>query len=294
MQIIILGSSSGIPTRERNHPAIWLRYDGDTWLFDCGEGTQRQLIIAKLNFMSIDRIFITHWHADHWAGLLGLLETFNLEKRARKLEIYAPAADEFVSILLKLSHFKFTFKVKAVDVGIDKDHILVSTRDYQIVSTPVRHSIPSVGYAFIERDRWNVDIKRAALYGLRQGPLIGKLKRKGKIKFRGRIVKLQDVATLRRGKKIVYSGDTKPCKNIQRLAERADLLIHDGTFAKMKKKRAHAEAAAAAKLARMAGVKKLVLTHFSKRYKKLDELLNAAKQEFKNTELAYDFMEIQV
>ena len=111
LEIVFLGTGSGIPSKRRNHAAIWLRYEGETLLWDCGEGTQRQLLKAGINFMKIDRIFITHWHADHWAGLIGLIQTMNLEKRRKALHIYGPDAERFVGDILDLDYWGPRFRV---------------------------------------------------------------------------------------------------------------------------------------------------------------------------------------
>jgi ribonuclease Z len=163
LEIVFLGTGSGIPTPSRNHAGIWLRYEGESMLWDCGEGTQRQIFKARLNFMKIDRIFITHWHADHWAGLIGLLLTMNLEHRIAPLYIYGPEADRFVSDILDLGYWRTSFKVMAETVPHEGKEItsLVKTPDFEITSIPVEHSVPAVAYCFKEHDRRNVDIKKA-------------------------------------------------------------------------------------------------------------------------------------
>jgi len=297
LEIVFLGTGSGIPTPNRNHASIWMRHEGEYILFDCGEGTQRQIFKARLNFMRINRIFITHWHADHWAGLIGLLLTMNLEERRRPLHVYGPEADRFVSDILDLGYWGTKFKVIAEPVPYDGDEIttLVKTHDFAITSIPVEHSVPAVAYCFKQHDRWNVDIKKASkLYGLRQGPLVGKLKETGKITLKGKEITLHDVGILKRGVKVAYSGDTRRCENMIKLAKDADVLIHDTTFAEEVEDRMHTGAKEAAQIAKTAHVKKLILTHFSRRYRDLSELENDAKAIFKNTVAAKDFMRMTV
>jgi len=294
LEIVFLGTSSGIPTKRRNHAAIWLRSDKDCMLWDCGEGTQRQLMSAKLSFMKINRIYITHWHADHWAGLLAMLLTMNLEKRKNDLHIYGPEAERFVGDILDLGYFGQGFRVIAHDVPYEGSEAasIFKTNEFEILSTPVKHTIPAVGYCFKERDRWNVNLKKAAKFGLKQGPLIGKLKKFGAIELNGKTIKLADVADLRKGIKAVYSGDTKPCKNLDNLARDADVLIHDATFETERADKMHSGAREAAKTAKQAGVEKLILTHFSRRYVDVKPLLEEARKVFKNTMVAEDFMKI--
>jgi len=297
IEIVFLGTGSGVPTPVRNHAAIWLRYEGDSMLFDCGEGTQRQIFKARLNFMKIDRIFITHWHADHWAGLISLLLTMNLENRRRPLHVYGPEADRFVSDILDLGYWGTKFKVVATPVPYEGDEIttLVRTNDFSVTTIPVEHSVPAVAYCLKEHDTRNVDIKKASkLYGLKQGPMVGKLKEKGKIILKGKEITLDDVSILKKGKKVVYSGDTRSCENVIKLAQDADVLIHDTTFAEEMEDRMHTGAKEAAQIAKKACAKQLILTHFSRRYTDLSELEKEAKKVFRNSVAAKDFMKLLV
>jgi ribonuclease Z len=297
IEIVFLGTGSGVPTPVRNHAAIWLRYEGDSMLFDCGEGTQRQIFKARLNFMKIDRIFITHWHADHWAGLISLLLTMNLENRRRPLHVYGPEADRFVSDILDLGYWGTKFKVVATPVPYEGDEIttLVRTNDFSVTSIPVEHSVPAVAYCLKEHDTRNVDIKKASrLYGLKQGPMVGKLKEKGKIILKGKEITLDDVSILKKGKKVVYTGDTRSCENVIKLAQDADVLIHDTTFAEEMEDRMHTGAKEAAQIAKKACAKQLILTHFSRRYTDLSELEKEAKKVFRNSVAAKDFMRLLV
>ncbi|MBN2330450.1 MAG: ribonuclease Z [Candidatus Aenigmarchaeota archaeon] len=297
IELVFLGTGSGIPTPSRNHAAIWMRHEGQYMLFDCGEGTQRQILKARLNFMRIDNIFITHWHADHWAGLIGLLLTMNLEERRRPLHVYGPEADRFVGDILDLGYWGTKFKVMPEPVPYDGDDItsLLRTRDFEVSSIPVEHSVPAVAYSLQEHDRVNVDIQKAnRLYGLKQGPLVGKLKEHGKITLNGKVISLRDVCVTKKGSKIVYSGDTRKCDNMLKIAKKADILIHDTTFADEVEDMMHTGAKEAARIAKNAGVKKLILTHFSRRYTDLSEIEQEAKKIFSNSVIAKDFMKLSV
>ncbi|MHA1744063.1 MAG: ribonuclease Z [Candidatus Heimdallarchaeota archaeon] len=299
IEITFLGTVSGIPSKTRNHPAIVLEYfaeEKDTLLFDCGEGTQRQLMISGVSFMDIDKIFITHWHADHFSGLIPLIQTMNLEKRTKELKIFGPEAERFVSDILDLGYFGLRFPVTAVNVPFEGEKISLvdETKDYQILSIPVYHTVPSVAFCFQEKDRWNIDVKKLKKLGLRRGAWLKKLKKAGKVEFKGREIKIEDVATKSSGLKVVYSGDTKPCENMVKISKSADLLIHDGTFLEEEEGKAHADVKEAAKIAKKANVKQLILTHISRRYTNPRELEDEAKKVFKNTKVAYDFMKVKL
>ncbi|MCC5994571.1 MAG: ribonuclease Z [Candidatus Aenigmarchaeota archaeon] len=299
--ITFLGTVSGIPSRERNHPAIALEYfyyKKDTLLFDCGEGTQKQLMKAGISFMDISNIFITHWHADHFAGLIPLLQTMNLEKRKSELTIFGPEATRFVSGILNLGYFGLRFPVKAVDVPFEGKEIakIYETKLYEILSIPVLHTVPSVAFAFKEKDVWRIDEKKLKELGVKKGKWLKELKEKGEIVYSGKKIRIEEVANLQRGLKIVYSGDTKPCDNLVELSRDADLLIHDATFLEEDEDsdKYHSSVKDAARIAKKANVKKLILTHISRRYQKEDveRLINEAKEIFENVEVAYDLMKI--
>ena len=302
IKLVFLGSGSSVPTVERNHPGIFLDYEGDLMLWDCGESSQRQMMKAGLKLMKINHIFITHWHADHFAGLIGLIETFNLGQRKKTLTVYGPEASRFIDAFSELSYWNFGFELKAVDVdfenGITK---LFENRSYKILSVPVKHSVPAVAYCLEEKDRWNIDMKKARKLGLEEGPMLEKLKEKKKVKIGSKTIWLKDVAVKTQGKKIVYSGDTAPCNNVKRLAKGADLLIHDSTFLegpeearKESLDERHTSAGEAAEIAKNAKVKKLILTHFSRRYKNINALIKKAKKIFPKTEAAYDLKKVVI
>ncbi len=301
MEIVFLGTGSGIPSRERNHPAILLKYEGSQLLWDCGEGAQRQLAIAGESFMKINGVFITHWHADHFAGLIGLIQSMNLESRREPLTIYGPEADLFVSDILELGHWGVGFEVKPKELNFDGNEIetVVKSGDFTVFSIPVSHTVPAVAYCFKENDRVNVDLKKASVFGLKEGPIIGKLKDDGYVVYKSNKVKLEDVSTKKTGRKVVYSGDTMPCDNVVKISEDADVLIHDSTFLEdvmngEKRRKSHSSVNDVAEIAKRANVKKLILTHFSRRYRSLKEFENEAKKIFPETVTAKDFMRIKL
>jgi len=299
IEITFLGTVSGVPTKDRNHPAIALEYYGegkDTLLFDCGEGTQKQLMLSGISFMRINKIFITHWHADHFAGLIPMIQTMNLEKRKDELKIFGPEAERFVEDIIDLGYFGLRFPVEAINVPFEGSEITLidEADDYQVFSSPMYHTVPTTAFCFQEKTKWSVDTKKLKEMGLKTGFWLKKLKKDGKADYKGKTIKLEDVSVPKLGLKVVYSGDTKPNENLVKLAKDADLLIHDGTFLEEDENKGHTDVKAAAKVAKKANVKQLILTHFSRRYKDLKELEVEAKKHYKNTRLAYDFMKVKL
>jgi ribonuclease Z len=298
IEITILGTTAGIPTKMRNHPAIYLKYKSENefcYLFDCGEGTQRQILYSGLNFMRINDIFITHWHADHFAGLLGLLESMSLEDKKTPLIIFAPEAEKFVSILLDLGYSTKNFPVVARNVEFEGSQVqtLLETEEFIINSIPVKHGIPAVAYSFQEKDRIKIDSEKAKSFGLpEKGLLYRKIKENGKAVFKGREIKLSDISTVEVGKKIVYSGDTMPCPNIIKFAKDADLLIHDSTFfTDVGEGYRHTTFDDVLEIAKRANAKKIILTHISRRYQDTKELKSLIEKH-PNVRIAKDFMNI--
>lgn len=293
INITFLGTGAAIPTLKRRHASILFHYGPDYFLFDCGEGTQLQMEKAKISPMKLSKIFITHWHADHFSGILPMLESLHLSRRKEPLEVYGPEASRFIDAIIELSYWGIGFEVKPIDTNEEKIiEKIVDNDKYEIYSIRVEHSVPTVGYCFKERDHWNVDVKKAKKYGL-EGRQLKIIKEKGKIKVGKKIVKLEQIARKREGRKIVYSGDTVPCKQLFEMARGADLLIHDGTFVELPSiERPHSSATEVARLAKKYKVKKLILTHLSRRYKTNKEVLDAVKPIFKNVVIAEDLMKI--
>ena len=299
LEITFLGTTAGIPTKWRNHASLYIRYQSENefcMLFDCGEGTQKQIFSAGLNFMRIDNIFITHWHADHFAGLLGLLETMNLEGRKKPLNIYGPEACNFVEGLLDLGYAKKGFEVNAIDVNFDGTEIttVFDNSEFCVQSAPMKHGIPAVAYAFVEKDRVKIDSEKAGALGLpKKGPVFGNIKKHGSADFRGKKIMLEDIAKIEKGKKAVYSGDTMPNSNMIKLAEGADFLMHDATFFDEEDARKHANLGEVMKIAEKANAKQIILTHISRRYQDVEEMKKKIEK-YDNVKIAKDFMKVVV
>jgi ribonuclease Z len=293
INITFLGTGSAIPSLRRRHPAIIIQHMGDYMLFDCGEGTQIQMQKARISPTKLSRIFITHWHADHFAGLLPLIESLHLLRRKEPLDVYGPEASRFIDAITELSYWGIGFEIDAHDCNEDKETEKIFENEYfEIYAIRVKHSVPASGFCIKERDIWNIDVKKAKKFGL-SGLQLRKIKEEGKIEVKDVTITLDQVAKRREGRKIVYSGDTMPCQELFEFARGADILIHDGTFAEQPEDyRPHSSASEVAKLSKKYDIKKLVLTHLSGRYKTDEEVLNAAKEIFKNTVVASDLMKI--
>lgn len=298
VEITFLGTTAGIPTQQRSHPAIHLSYRSDKefrYLFDCGEGTQRQILFAHLKLMKINEVFITHWHGDHYFGVPGLVDTMSFENRTEPLVIYS-TEPERVKGLLDTGYNPPSFEIVCKSVPVEGDAIttVLETDDFAIVSTPVKHPVPSVAYALIEKDSVNIDRRKLQEMELPlEAAVYGELKKRGAAIFKGRTVTLKDVGMLQKGKKIVYSGDTQLCDNLVKIAHNADLLIQDCTYfdGGNFQEYGHASIKDVIKLVEMARVKRAILTHISRRYKDPENLKKELK-DYPDLEIAKDFMKV--
>ncbi len=300
LDVHILGTSASVPTRNRNLPAILINYQGERILFDCGEGAQKTIMKEGLGLMKINKIFISHWHADHWSGLIGLIQTMSLERRKNPLYIYGPIGTEgFVKKLLEIGYYYRGYEVIAKDVK-ENESILgkIKKSKYEIIPFKTEHNVPSLGYVMKEEDLMKANREKMKKIGLKPSPLIKKLKEGMIIEYEGKKIKPSQIIEKVPGIKLVYTGDTSYCPNVIKFSKNADLLIHDVTLLEevlVKKQVAHSSAKGAAETAKKAKVKKLILTHISRRYgNNSEELLKEAKKIFDNTELAYDGLHITI
>lgn len=281
LRITFLGTSGAAPTVDRGMPAISIKYESELMLWDCGEGTQRQLMKYKVGYGSIDHIFISHPHLDHYLGLFGLLETLKLSSPSpRPLNIFVPKS-------LDLEGYKF------VKLSKLRNGPIYLGKNFTVSAFPVKHVRNSFGFIFQENDRLKFYEEKAHSLGL-QGKLFKEIQKKGKVKTEKGEIKLEDVSWKNPGKKIVYSGDCLPDDNLIEAARDADVLIHEATFDSSKKEdaieRMHSTVVDAATIAKKAKVKQLVLTHISPRYSNSTILLEQAKEIFQQTKIAEDGM----
>lgn len=298
LRITFLGTGGTLPTTNRNPSAIFINREGDMMLFDCGEGTQQQMMRAKTG-MKIDSIFITHFHADHFLGIPGLIQTMSFNGRTEPIDIYGPEwTERFVSLMAELGYYKLGFQINAHEL---KGEEVIDRGEYTIRVFKTEHGVPGIGYALEEKNRTGrFNRKRAIELGIPAGPLFSRLQSGESITINGRtILPSEVIGRKRRGRKIIYSGDTRPCEAVEKASSGADLLIHDCTLADELRDWAietkHSTAKEAAELAKRAKVKKLILTHISSRYSESPEpLLREAKNIFQSVELAEDLMELEI
>ena len=297
MEIIFLGTSSAVHSYTRNHPAIILKAFGETMLFDCGEGTQRQLIFAKVSPMKISKIFLSHYHGDHILGLPGLLQSMNFRGREKKLTIYGPKGlYDLKDSLFKLGYSKIEFPIEFIEIG---SQTIESDEDYIIKSQHVNHNVPCLAYSVEELKKPRFNREKAIELGVPVGPDFGRLHNGEEVEIDGKIIKPEQVlGPPRKGNKITYSGDTTPCSEMVDFAKDSTILIHESTYMSEDADKAvenfHSTAADAAKIAKDSNSKEVILTHFRTRYTQTDGLLKEAKEIFENTKLAKDFMKIDI
>jgi ribonuclease Z len=274
LQVYFLGTAGALPTTQRNPPCIIIRRGPDTLLFDCGEGAQQQMMRARCGF-TVDAIFVTHWHADHFLGIFGLVQTMSFNGRTTPLTIYGPEwAGEFVKILKTVARDRLKFPLESVDLA---NGSWVRFDGYTVTAFSVNHGLPALGYVLEEDPRpGRFDREQAVALGVTPGPLFGRLQRGETIRVgtgsQSREVRPEQVmGPARPGRKIVYTGDTRAIHDrIRDVAQNADLLIHDATYDESEADRGaeffHATAKQAGEAASVLNARTLVLIHTSSRY----------------------------
>ena len=304
LSVTFLGTSAARPTVERNVSGVAVVREGETLLFECGEGTQRQMMRYGVSF-ALSEIFFTHFHADHFLGVIGLVRTLGLQARAEPMTLYGPrGAKKLLSQALQLGVERVPFEVEIREVKpgevIGGNRAPRTAYDLQVFAT--EHGGGSVGYALREHERpGRFDPEKAKAAGVPEGPLWGKLQRGESVGLSdGRTVKAEGIVGPKRpGRLVVFTGDTRPCATVVDAAQGADLLIHEATFGEEEKDRAketgHSTAREAAQVALAAKTRRLVLSHVSARYSiSAEELVKEAREVFKETAVAKDGMTIEV
>ena len=291
LSVFFAGTAGSVPTPRRGLSALLVRRGGDRILFDCGEGTQRQLV-SSVGLTELTEIFITHFHADHWLGLPGLLKTFDLRGRERPLAVHGPRGlRELVGLAMRLAG-PVSYELTLVELEPSE---IVERAGYSIAAVPVDHRAQAIGYVLYEDTRpGTFDPRRAQELGLTPGPEFGRVQR-------GETVRgdspHQVLGPAREGRKLVISGDTRPCESLAIAAHEADVLVHEATFAsedaEQARLRGHSTAAQAAQLAREAAVRALALTHTSMRYPPR-VLREEAREIFEPVWLPRDFDTIEI
>ncbi len=301
MEITFLGTSSAVHSSSRSHPAIVLKAFGETLLFDCGEGTQRQLIYGKISPMKISKIFITHYHGDHILGIPGLLQSMNFRGRETELTIYGPKGlDNLRSAISNLGsnlgfpNFDFPLEWVEIDSGT-----IIENEEYIIKAQRVKHNTLALAYSVEEIKKPRFLREKAIELGVPVGPDFGKLHKGIPVEVNGKTINPEQVlGPPRKGHKITYSGDTMPCEEMIEFARDSSILIHEATYKAEDKDKAeshgHSTSKDAAEIALYSNSEKLILTHISTRYTDVSDLLSQAREIFENTELAEDLMKKEI
>ncbi len=299
IEITFLGTSSGVPTKNRNTFSIHFKFLNNRFLFDCGEGTQRQLFSSDISPFKIQHVFLSHLHADHVLGLAGLIQTLQSLGREDELNIYGPkGVKEIVGFFTDWGDlFKAGYPIKIHEVT--KEGLVFENQDYSMTAFKTDHTVPCLGYVFEEKVGYNLDIKKLKKIGIEEGPICRDLKENGTIEWKGKKIHLKDyIKPLRNGTKICMVTDTRPDENIVKYAKNADVFICEATHADDLKDRSHEyghmTSKDAAKIAKKADVGKLYLSHFSARYDDEKFLEKEAREIFKDSHAAKDLMRIEL
>jgi len=298
MDITVLGSAASAPTSPRNLPSVALRIDGDILLLDCGEGTQRQMMQFGLSYAKVKAIFVSHLHLDHFLGIFGLGETLRLSGVVDKIDLYGPVGLERFLFSFGRRELFHVHELSKKDCSLKKPIFSINEHDVFAFEASHGKKMDAFGYSIRQRVRVRFDEKKAKASGL-VGVQFSQIQKEGKIKIGSKTLKLENVSYNQPGLSVCYSGDTMYCKNTILAAKNCDLLIHESTFDESRRDLAdekfHSTAADAAKVAKAAGAKSLLLTHIGGKYSKDDTpLLEEAKKIFKNTSVAKDGLKIEL
>lgn len=298
MRIVFLGTGGSWPSPERNVSAVAVKRNAEVLLFDCGEGTQRQLMKSTVSFMQVSRIFITHFHGDHFLGLPGLLQSMSLNDRKAELEVYGPeGCSDLIMAIMNLGYYNPTYPVKMTDV---KPGDVLEFEGYKVSVGEASHNVPALFYVLEEGQRpGKFDKPRALELGIPEGRLFSQLQAGRTVEANGKTFTPDMVlGPPRPGRKVAYTGDTKPCEAIVEMARGCDVLIHDSTTALDLEEKAnfygHSSSRQAAEAAKAAGAGMLFLTHVSPRYEETAQMLADAMAVFGNCAVAEDFTEYDV
>ncbi len=292
--ITFLGTAQAVPTKERSHTAILLSHGSEKILVDCGEGTQRQFRIAEINPCKLTRLLITHWHGDHILGLPGLLQTLALNGYNKPLQIYGPQGTKrFMELIRSIFVPRGNIRISVVE----KAGKIIETKDFSVEAFSMKHSCRCFAYSFKEKDKRRIDKKKIKKIGIK-GKLVGELQKGKSIRFNGRAIKPSQISYMQKGKKVCIVLDTSYTEEAVKAARDSDLLIIEGTYEKGLEEKAarykHLTTEQAARIAKKARVKDMIITHISQRYKDTKKLVKEIKKIFPSVKIARDFMKISV
>ena len=298
MKLVFLGTSAAQPTEFRGLSCICLEREGEILMFDAGEAAQIAYLKSGLGWNKKMKIFVTHLHGDHCVGILGILQTMSMQHRTESLEIYGPSGiEEFISVNIKILNFGLSFPIF---ISVIKEGVVFDSKSYSISVCRANHSIAAYSYLFKEKDKpGRFNVEKAKELKIPEGNLWNKLQNGNSIEINGKIITPDQVLGEKRsGKKVGISGDTMPTKELEKFFENSDYLIFDSTFLDEIKEKAeetcHSTAKQAATLAKNAGVRNLILTHFSARYKDEVRHLEEAQAIHDSVITAKDLLKIEI
>jgi ribonuclease Z len=298
VRLIFLGTGGSLPTPKRNVSAIAVQVGPDILLFDCGEGTQRQFMLSSASFMKVSNVFISHLHGDHFLGLPAMIQSMSFSGRTRPLYVHGPEGmEDAMRSMLGLGYFTPGFHVLTRELEDEEE---VQFPGFKVMAVEADHTVPAFAYVLQEEPRpGKFNLEKAKELGIPEGPLFSRLQGGESVQVGGKIVTPEMVlGPKRRGRKVLISGDTRPCRTIIEEGMDADLMVHEATLDSSLKEEAatygHSTAADAAEVAKSARARLLCLYHFSNRYEDATLLLNEAKAIFPNTILAEDLASLQV
>lgn len=301
LDLTFLGTSSMYPTKERSQSCVYIQYGPLNILFDCGEGAQRQMRIAGISPMKINKVFVTHWHGDHALGIPGLIQSLSASGRKEALEIIGPqGTSERVHHIIRSFAFDLRYKIITKDIVLkgNKPQKVDEGKDYFVEAMPVKHIIPCLAFAFVKKGYRRINVEYTKKFGLVRHPLLGKLQEGKAITYNGKKIIPAKATFMTPDIRIAYLVDTNYNKSLINIAKEANLLICEATYleelADKAEGHSHLTAKQAAEIAKKSKAKKLILTHFSQRYADVSPLVAEAKAVFKETEAAKDFMKIKV
>ncbi len=300
MKITLLGTSCMVPTKERNVSATHVQYGGEGLLFDCGEGTQRQMNIAGIKRSTVSKIFISHWHADHIAGILGLLQTISNKDTDKTIDIFGPIeTKKRMNNLLKTSITSQELHIRIHELKpTQKIQKIFENDEYEIAYISLDHTIPCVGYSLIQKDKRRMKVESLKKYNITPGPILSQFQMGKSVVINNKTISANDVTYIVKGKKFTYAIDTSFCEELVKLSQDTDLLITEATYTEKHIENAtkykHMTAKQAARAADLANAKKLILVHISQRYKEPEEITQEAKEVFENSELGFDFLRLKL
>jgi len=299
-ELIALGTSSQVPTRERNHNAYLLRWDGEGFLFDPGEGTQRQLILANISASCIRHICITHFHGDHCLGLAGVLQRLSVDRCEHPVNLYYPESGQvYVERLQDAAIYKSPINVRLHPVAAPSGEMttILAAVGYTLKSFPLEHSVPTIGYRLEEPPSLRFLPEKLSNLGI-HGPMVGELQREGSLNLSGKSVTIEEVTVPRAGSIFAFVMDTRICAGAVALAQDADLVVMEATYTSEHLALAgsylHLTAADAARAAKAAGARKLALGHFSQRYIDVGQHLREAQEFFPDVITLNDLDKVEV